>query len=512
VVRGRPRAAVLLPLLVAVGVFAYQLAFPPSLGVADETYTLYGAKRVLEGQAPYRDFFDFITPLSFYYFALAYVLGGVTLAAARTAMAAANAISGALVFVLARRVAGVPEAGLAALGFATGCLPVWQVVSQHWLSTTLCLATAAMLLSERWRASRRLRPAAVGVLCGLAVCNEQERGAALALWLALAIPAIAWGEGRRPGRELVWAAGAGGVATLGILGHAAWRSSLAAVVDATVVFVLTGYRRTNVGKVAWGGANLLAWTFRSFALSWLATGIPVALAVEAVAIGAALRRRKRVETTRLVLLLLAVLMSVSVLYYPDFIHLAFVAPFSFVVAAGLVHRVRTAPLTRTRLGWGMGALALVVCAAAAVVQGERSLALSRARAPERFRSAFGELAGDASTRTMLEAAQAAVAFVPAKSRTLYSYPADCWFHLTLPASDPLPFCLLMRGYNTPAQLRAAQDALERRLPDFVIVNFLMVKPGDPMIAVVRRGYRELRGLSYVQVLYARKAEEETGSP
>src|SRR5262245_28326926 len=59
---------------------------------------LYGAKRVLQGQAVYRDFFDFVTPGSFYLYAIAYALGGVSVTTARITTASLNPLSAAFAF------------------------------------------------------------------------------------------------------------------------------------------------------------------------------------------------------------------------------------------------------------------------------------------------------------------------------------------------------------------------------------------------------------------------------
>ena len=86
----------LLSFLVGVLSFAYLLTYPLAIGRADESHLLHGAKRVLEGQAIYRDFFAILTPLSYYLFAAIYRLGGTTLLAARVGMALINACGCAL--------------------------------------------------------------------------------------------------------------------------------------------------------------------------------------------------------------------------------------------------------------------------------------------------------------------------------------------------------------------------------------------------------------------------------
>ncbi|MGH7786337.1 MAG: hypothetical protein ACRERC_05685, partial [Candidatus Binatia bacterium] len=137
---------------------AYLLTLPPSLNPTDESVILYGAKRVLQGQALYRDFFEFLTPGAFYFYALAYAVGGVSITSAQVATALLNGVTVACIFFLTLRVAAVAEAVLAALLVVAICVPVWNMASHHWIATALGAATAAVLLAPRWQGSRRARP------------------------------------------------------------------------------------------------------------------------------------------------------------------------------------------------------------------------------------------------------------------------------------------------------------------------------------------------------------------
>ena len=62
----------------------------------DEGIVLQGAERVLHGQVPYRDFFTFYTPGSFYFLALWLRIFGDSFAVARASIAIVGAILGAL--------------------------------------------------------------------------------------------------------------------------------------------------------------------------------------------------------------------------------------------------------------------------------------------------------------------------------------------------------------------------------------------------------------------------------
>ena len=75
---GDPRAILPAALAVAIAAFGYLISFPPTLNTSDESLFLCGAKRILNGQALYRDFFEFITPAGFYLFALIYAVAGTT--------------------------------------------------------------------------------------------------------------------------------------------------------------------------------------------------------------------------------------------------------------------------------------------------------------------------------------------------------------------------------------------------------------------------------------------------
>src|SRR5262245_54408886 len=143
------RAERALPWAVGALAVAYRLAYPLAIGPADESYLLFGARRVLAGEAIYRDFFEPLTPLAYQFYAVVLALGGETLRAARVADALVNAIGCGLLFVLARRIAGPAEAVVACVAFVMLALPCWPYASPHWLSTTLWLGVAAALLSER---------------------------------------------------------------------------------------------------------------------------------------------------------------------------------------------------------------------------------------------------------------------------------------------------------------------------------------------------------------------------
>src|SRR6266567_6251459 len=66
----------------------------------DEGIVLQGAERILRGEVPYRDFFSFYTPGSFYLIALLFRVFGDSFAVARTSLAFAGAGCAVITYVL----------------------------------------------------------------------------------------------------------------------------------------------------------------------------------------------------------------------------------------------------------------------------------------------------------------------------------------------------------------------------------------------------------------------------
>lgn len=144
----KPKAGRRLPL--AVGILAAAVAgfhtfFQTEL--IDEGVLNMGAWRITEGQVPYRDFFAFYTPGSFYLVALAYKLFGVTLAAGRVLALLLGIALIASTASLALRVtrhplfAAVPVAVLCQAG-----LGGWPFASHHWIADVGCVLAATLAL------------------------------------------------------------------------------------------------------------------------------------------------------------------------------------------------------------------------------------------------------------------------------------------------------------------------------------------------------------------------------
>jgi 4-amino-4-deoxy-L-arabinose transferase-like glycosyltransferase len=161
----------------------------PTAMEPDEGIILQGAQRILSGQIPYRDFFSFYTPGSYYSLALLFRIFGSSIVVARTALAFTGAILSLITYLLARRVCSPTVAlAMAALATATS-LPYRFLVLHNWDSTLwACLAIyCAVRLLERPNLKWSF---ALGSLASLTVLSEQSKGAGLCLGLGIGLLAI----------------------------------------------------------------------------------------------------------------------------------------------------------------------------------------------------------------------------------------------------------------------------------------------------------------------------------
>ena len=143
-------------------------------------------------------------------------------------------------------------------------------------------------------------------------------------------------------------------------------------------------------------------------------------------------------------------MAASILYYPDFIHVSFVAPFLLIVVARVVHGL----LKRVRVEVRVAFAAMLVVAL--IAKGSGNVIRAWAAAPERPR--------------------------------LFAYPADAWLYLAVPAENPTPYSLLIPGYNTPQQFTDAIAAIERRHAPYLVLLTGLLHDDDPILGYARQRF------------------------
>ena len=127
----------------AVSLFAIAWVWPffsyCFLGGQDEGIILQGSARILRGEIPYRDFFSFYTPGSYYLYAGLFKVFGISLLVARGMLLAYAALFSLLTYLLARRVCSRLASLFAASLIAFICLPARFVVVHSWDSSAAAL-------------------------------------------------------------------------------------------------------------------------------------------------------------------------------------------------------------------------------------------------------------------------------------------------------------------------------------------------------------------------------------
>ena len=152
----------------------------------DEGIVLQGAERVLRGQIPYRDFFTFYTPGSFYLVALVFRIFGDSFTVARFSIAVCGAVCSVLTYALSRRVCGRGIAVLCAM-LATLAGAAFRFLVLHNPYSTV-FAFLALYAALRAIETRRLPwMFAAGSLASTTLLFEQSKGVGVFAGLVLAL-------------------------------------------------------------------------------------------------------------------------------------------------------------------------------------------------------------------------------------------------------------------------------------------------------------------------------------
>jgi 4-amino-4-deoxy-L-arabinose transferase-like glycosyltransferase len=180
------RVELLIAFAVFVGAFVYLWPLRNFVSFnADEGITLLGGERILRGQLPYRDFFTFYTPGSFYQTAILFKLFGTSIVVARTALLAYTGTFAAITYLLTRRMYCRSTAIIAAL-LVIDCMPSRFLVLHNWDSTLYALV--AVYCAQRLLDTHtRFWSFSAGLAAALTFLTEQSKGAGLLLGLGIAV-------------------------------------------------------------------------------------------------------------------------------------------------------------------------------------------------------------------------------------------------------------------------------------------------------------------------------------
>ena len=173
----KSRARFLPYVLVGIGLFLYfrTFIFPytPIYQGDNTPVFLLEARRILEGEVIYRDFFEFIFPGTQVLYALLFKLFGVHLWIPAAMLVVLGLVLSGLMFAISARLMPAKSALLPGFLFVTLAFGNALDATHHWYSTLA--ATGALALLMDGRSFGRL--AGAGALCGLAACFTQSRGA-----------------------------------------------------------------------------------------------------------------------------------------------------------------------------------------------------------------------------------------------------------------------------------------------------------------------------------------------
>lgn len=163
----------------------YLQTLSPQYSYGDEGFVVQSAYRIVKGEVPYRDFFNAITPGSYYWTALWMKFFGTTFFAVRIGTLATSAlIMFSSLLVLDRLGVRSRAAFLmvaAFLSFYGG--PFWFIASHHWVALLFCLVSLLLLLPKDGQPEHPIWPALAGFTTALVVFTMQHLGAA---WLLCA--------------------------------------------------------------------------------------------------------------------------------------------------------------------------------------------------------------------------------------------------------------------------------------------------------------------------------------
>ncbi|MGZ4870392.1 MAG: ArnT family glycosyltransferase [Candidatus Angelobacter sp.] len=163
----------------------------------DEGIILQGATRILHGELPYRDFFSFYTPGSYYWNAFILKFFGDSILVPHTVLVVYGALFSALTFLLARHLQASRKAAALVTGLLLVCsLPARFVIIHSWDTTMaglLALGAAVLFL----RTSNHLLACLVGCFTALAILFNQARGMGLLLGLVMAFMLLKFRMGNK---------------------------------------------------------------------------------------------------------------------------------------------------------------------------------------------------------------------------------------------------------------------------------------------------------------------------
>lgn len=340
----------------------------------DEAIAFQGAVRILNGQLPYRDFFSFYTPGSYYLYAAVFRVFGTSFVAARSLLLVYSTIFAALTYLLARRTASRSVSAFITVLLTLVALPSRFQNLHNWDSTAsalcavYCLTRALESSSTRWALL-------AGIFAGCTAMIDQAKGAGIMIGFFLCAGILFARERSGSLRNIFAVLAVGGtlpvIAT--VLYFAAHRS-LRALIDGALwpLHHYTGVNQLPYGYLYWRDALPLllgSGTRAEHAIVWLifSAGCVVSLLPLLILpiFGKELLQRNRTPlwlARHIVVggaVTLAMLLTTWKTGRPDYLRIVYLAPLFFYVLP-LFADVRTTYLPSLRRWQPLISLSLLV--------------------------------------------------------------------------------------------------------------------------------------------------------
>ncbi|HEY4716310.1 MAG TPA: glycosyltransferase family 39 protein [bacterium] len=481
--------------------FAYYLYFQRIHPLFSDEFNIFvQAERILNGQVPYRDFFQFTTPGALYLMALWFKIFGRSIESIRIISALQGTLIVLLTWVLLKKVVksnAIRIAGLLlTLNFSN---TLWPIISHHWLSTIFAMY-AVLIMADFVQRGSYLKVFSAGFLSAICFLFLQNKGIFLITSFFVFL-FLSHGYFKRT-PDVIWR-----VATVFFSGavlpvflflvYFYFSHALDEFFYNTVIWVSGPYRKFNsypnyyfMGNYAIFTVftqNRFPWNFIRIR-DWALIGyLPVFTLLFAVLfLFRNIKNKMQAGTESMdVFLLYAItgfFMFLSVLYRSDTVHLTFIFPFIIILLCYMVEK-----WMESRKGRGiMGSTLPVSVLALLLVAGFYGIA-ARIRDAGKFKTALDTSIGRfymlneesaGAYRAILEFIKKNI---PQKEIFVYNWASFIYF-LT-EKENPTRYDGILPGYNTERQFEETVKELQEKHIQYIVHDSLeSVLASDPLAA------------------------------
>jgi hypothetical protein len=424
-----------------------------------EGILVYGAVRIVHGQAFARDFFEIVGPGTFYWLALFFKLFGVTFLATRICLFLTSLGTIFLMYFLSRRVCRSYRLLPCVILFSTGFGMLWPTISHHVDSTLFSLlAFACIVLWEDTRKSSLLL--AAGAFAGATTCFLQPKG----MLLLLAFVVWLWIQRRRRAAS----ASALGLVIAGyfivivlMLAYFWSRGALGALVYANFVWPFRHYGVAGTVPYAHGIFQYYwhNWIVPMHGINWT-VGLAAVLIIPFLFVAAlpalllVVGLRHRVDSMRPAILLYwlcGCALWFSELHRKDISHLVYGSPLLIILCVHLLGEYRGK----------VAGLALQVLSIAAASLATVNLFMVLTAHPVATRIGSVAMFKDDPMLTYLDKHVA-------PGGEIFAYPYSPMYYFLSATTNPTPYSSMVYGVNTPFQYQEVIRVLDQRKVKYVV--------------------------------------------